>query len=217
MDYEYFKAIPWCSRILEDSDVVLFTPPCRLKPDQNGYCPTQDQLVRKTLFNDDGIPHVVAFHSRIGSESQAASAPSAGLRFLINSSTLLLHLRPGLNGYNGGAHGGLIGTLIDEAMGTLIFQNHEVYKAWEEEGKAIPPNVLNMHGLALFTARMTVRYEKPIATPGIVLVTASLDKIEGRKVQLKVVVRDEKDAVLARGDGLWISVPQTSVPAMNKL
>jgi acyl-CoA thioesterase FadM len=80
--------------------------------------------------------------------------------------------------------------LIDEAMGSLIFINHEVYKQVETRKGTIPPNVLNMHGLAMFTASMNVRFQKPLVTPQVVLATATLKKIDNRKVFLEVTVKN---------------------------
>ncbi|KAF2786253.1 hypothetical protein K505DRAFT_260264 [Melanomma pulvis-pyrius CBS 109.77] len=214
---DYFTSIPWCATVLNDPSIILFTPPCRLQVDEHGNCPTQDQLVRRTFHNSDGIPHIVAFHPKHCARSVHAPSSTKGLRFLVDSITLMLDLRSGLNGYNGGAHGGLIATIIDEAMGTLIFQNHEVYKEMEERKEAVPGHVLNMHGLALFTATMNVRYEKPVGTPQVVLAIASLDRIEGRKVYLRVVIQDGRAKPLARGEGIWLSVPRRGGEARNKI
>jgi acyl-coenzyme A thioesterase PaaI-like protein len=212
---EYFSAIPWCAAILNDPDTVTFTPPCRLSSDQNGHLPTKDQLVRKTFCGDDGIPHAVAFYKRTSLNSSPPFARR--LHFLTDSTTLMMEIRPGLNGYNGGAHGGLIATLFDEAMGTLIFQNHEVFKEMERAKQKLQSNILNMHGLALFTATMSVRYQKPVVTPQIVLVTASLDRIEGRKVFLKTALLDRNGVILACGDGMWISIPEKQLAVSEKL
>jgi acyl-CoA thioesterase FadM len=74
-----------------------------------------------------------------------------------------------------------------------------------------------MHGLALFTASMNVRFERLVKTPQIVLATASLDRIEGRKVYLKTALAERDGASLARGGGMWLSVSQEHLAAAEKL
>lgn len=209
---DYFKSVPWCAEILDNPNIFVFTPPSRFPVNENGYCPTKDRLIRHTLHSDQAIPNIIAFYSRSSlANNESTSNSKTDNRFLMDSVTLMVYLRPGINGYNGGAHGGFVATLIDEAMGTLIFQNHEVYKAWEQRKQPVPANVLNMHGLALFTATMNVRYERPVRTPQIVLVTASLDMIKGRKVYVKVEVKDGSGVNLAGGEGMWISIPAAKV------
>ncbi|KFY76835.1 hypothetical protein V499_03613 [Pseudogymnoascus sp. VKM F-103] len=205
---DYFKSIPWCAAILEKTGIVTFTPTCRLQEDANGYCPTQDQFFRKSLRNDDAIPNCVGFYQDPFSKTTSSPPSGSALRLLVNSSTLIFDLRPGINGFNGSAHGGLISALMDEAMGSMIFVNHEVYKDVEARKVTTPPNVMNLHGIAMFTASMNVRFQKPLATPHIVLVTATLNRIEGRKVFIDVTVKNENGVRFATCDGMWISVPK---------
>ena len=125
---DYFQSIPWCAVLLEKPGIVPYTPTCRLEPDANGALPTQDQFFRVNLRSSDLIPYAIGFYQDPFSPAIISPSPTlSGLRLLIHSSTLMLDLRPGTNGYNGAAHGGLISTLIDEAMGSLIYINHHFY------------------------------------------------------------------------------------------
>jgi acyl-coenzyme A thioesterase PaaI-like protein len=215
---EYFKLIPWCATILESPGVVIFTPPCRLQDDENGNCPTKDQFFRQILQNRDAIPNCIGFYQRTSSDAMV-TYPSAerAQQFLINSSTLMLDLRQGLNGFSGSAHGGLIATLMDEAMGSLIFQNHEAYMEMERRKEALSPNILNMHGLTLLTASMNVRYQKRLATPQVVLATATLSRIEGRKVFVDVVVENGRGVTFGQCEGMRVTVSKEKSIAQNKL
>ncbi|KAF2252376.1 hypothetical protein BU26DRAFT_517015 [Trematosphaeria pertusa] len=210
---DYFQSVPWCAALLETPGIVLYTPTCRLEPDANGALPTKDQFFRVNLRNNDLIPHAIGFYQDPFSPTTISPSPtSSGLRLLIHSSTLMLDLRPGTNGYNGTAHGGLISTLIDEAMGSLIYINHRFYTEVEAIHKEkIPSNVLNMHGVAMFTAGMNVRFLKPLATPQIVLVTASLNDIKGRKVYLDVEVKDGEGVRYSSCEGMWMSVSKENL------
>jgi acyl-coenzyme A thioesterase PaaI-like protein len=205
---DYFKTIPWCTALLKEPDVVPYTPTCRLEPDASGHLPTQDQFFRNNLRIADLIPNCVGFYQDPFSNHQSKEQEDNGLRLLIQSSTLLLDLHPGVNGFNGSAHGGLISTLIDEAMGSLIFINDVVYKQVQKQGRPLPSNVLDMYGVAMFTASMNVRFRRPLATPQVVMATATFNRIEGRKVFLDVDVRSGDGVVFATCDGMWMSVPK---------
>ena len=54
------------------------------------------------------------------------------------------------------------------------------------------------------TAELTVKYEKPLSTPGVVLCRSWVEKVEGRKVWIKGVLEDGKGLVFARGQSLYI-------------
>lgn len=210
-DMDYFKSIPWCSTFLTRPDIVPYTPTCRLEPDASGHLPTQDQFFRIHLRNTKLIPNCIGFYHDPFSNHRPEEKEENGLRLLIPSSTLLLDLHPGVNGFNGSAHGGLISTLIDEAMGSLIFINDVVYKQVQSRGRPLPSNALNMNGVAMFTASMNVRFRRPLETPQVVMATATVNKIEGRKIFLDVDVRSRDGVVFATCDGMWMSVPKVKL------
>lgn len=203
---EFFKTIKWCADILDDPNIAFFDPPCRLKANGADCCPTKDELMRKTLYNAECIPNVVAFYPTHFPPDIRTSELQPGPRFLIESVTLLFDLRSGVNGYNGVAHGGLTATLIDEAMGTLMFQNHEVYKEKTGRNESMPAEVLNMDDLAIYTVSMGIQYQRPITTPQVVMVQATLSHIMGRKLFFKVMITNGDGGTLASGEGMWISV-----------
>ena len=58
-DLAFFKSTIWTAKLLAEPDHIPFEPTCRLEPDSTGYCPTQDQLFRKILENQDAIPHAM--------------------------------------------------------------------------------------------------------------------------------------------------------------
>lgn len=210
---DYFQSIPWCATLLEKPGIVPYTPTCRLEPDANGVLPTRDEFFRVHLRSSDLIPHAIGFYQDPFSPATISPSPtSSGLRLLIHSSTLMLDVRSGTNGFNGSAHGGLISTLIDEAMGSLIYINHHFYTEVEAIDKEkIPSDTLNMHGVAMFTAGMNVRFLKPLATPQVVLVTASVKDIKGRKVYLDVEVKNKEGVIFASCEGMWMSVSRENL------
>ncbi|KAH8912179.1 hypothetical protein BR93DRAFT_63947 [Coniochaeta sp. PMI_546] len=216
MDYESFLAhvaqhynsIPWCAALLGRPHVIPFIPTSRLLDDAAGHSPTQDQLFRKTLNKNDSIPYCIGFYQDPFSPTSSAQASQPGPKLLVKSCSVIFDLHPGVNGYNGTAHGGLITSLIDEAMGSLIFINHQVQTQEEAKGRRLPPDVMDLNNIRFFTASMAVRFLKPLPTPQTVVVTASLNKIEGRKMSLDVTVEDKHHAAFAKCDGMWMSLPK---------
>lgn len=84
----------------------------------------------------------------------------------------------------GVAHGGWTATLLDEVMGHLPTTQDK----------------------PVVTARMTVEYLKPVPAEQPLEAVARVDRVEGRKWFMSAEVRlASSGAVLARGEGLWIT------------
>lgn len=81
------------------------------------------------------------------------------------------------------AHGGLMATLLDEALGTPVF-------------------VQSPAGCA--TAELSVTYERPLPIPAVVLCRSWVDKAEGRKIWIKGTIEDGNGLVFARGQSLFV-------------
>ncbi|SPO07202.1 uncharacterized protein DNG_09896 [Cephalotrichum gorgonifer] len=213
-DAAYFKFVPWCNDLISRQGSILFTPTSRL-PDDPTIGATRDQLFRKTLHHDGALPYCIGlYQDPTTSPDLQPTTPGSGPQsptLYIKSSSILFDLRPGLNGFNGSAHGGLLSSLIDEAMGSLIFINHLVQTTHEKQGRKLPAGTLDLNSTRVFTASMAVRFQKPVPTPSIVVVTASLVKIEGRKIFFDVTVKGQHGEEYARCDGLWLSLPLEKV------
>lgn len=202
---EHFKTIPWCAELISAPELVEFTPTCR-QAHSDAPVASRDQLFRKTLNHDEAIPNCIGLYQVPSDPSTAASARD-GLTLYIESATLLFDLKPGVKGYNGSAHGGLVASMIDEAMGSLISINYLTQATLEAKGQRLPPGTLDLNNTRVFTAGMNVRFQKPVPVPGAVAVTASLARIEGRKISFDVRVKGEGGIEFARCDGLWLSLP----------
>lgn len=206
-----FRRVSWCAALLDSPGTATFTPTCRLQEDENGQCITQDEFFRKTLRNISAVPNCIGFYSIPSLESFSTAADQTSKTFMIHSSTLLFELASGVNGFNGSAHGGLIAALMDEAMGSLIMLNHQLCNDLAFRGDSIPRNILNMEGIAMFTAKMDVQFLKPLTTPCVVAVTAVLNNIEGRKVALDVSIFGEGQSRYAKCAGTWMSVSKCNL------
>lgn len=176
----------------------------------DGRFPSQDQLFKTSLNTADTIPGYLGFYQSPFSHPTRFTLPpapltGAGPHFLISTVSLLIDLRPGVNGFNGTVHGGLIASLLDEAMGSLLVINAAVLRDMLANSATIPENVLNLTEVGpTMTATMNVRFMKPILAPQVVIVTATLTKAEGRKLVLSCDIKDGKSIEFVRGEGLWV-------------
>ena len=93
-----------------------------------------------------------------------------------------LHTEPNQS-HSSIAHGGLIATLLDETLGTPIF----------------------VQTMGCATAELSIKYERPVPIPGVVLCRSWVEKTEGRKMWINGVLEDGNGIVYVRGQSLFIS------------
>ncbi|CZR58554.1 uncharacterized protein PAC_08446 [Phialocephala subalpina] len=180
-DLNHFNSIPWCAALLSDPAFTI-TPTFSRQYKAN----TEDSLFAETLQTDSTISHCLSFHPPPIQTS--VSAP------WIPEVRSLMTLGLGMNGGPATLHGGIIATLMDDAIGTLLTINKH-----HKTGEPLSGNTV--------TAYLNVKYLRPVKTPGTVLVVAWGGKVEGgkgRKYGMEAEVRDGKGAVLAKADSLWI-------------
>lgn len=87
-------------------------------------------------------------------------------------------------GFPGHMHGGLVATILDEAMG------------WAVYGK----------GIWAMTARMQVRFRQPVPLDRRLRVSARVTNQRQRLVQACAELRDEGGTLLAEGEGAFLRV-----------
>ncbi|KAI3316536.1 HotDog domain-containing protein [Xylariaceae sp. AK1471] len=205
-----FESIPWCATLLREPGVVTFTPMARLPADADGRFPSQDQLFKTTLKTTNTVPEYLGFYKSPFSDAANLTLPPTssagpGPQFLINTVSLLTDLRPGVSGFNGTTHGGFIASLLDEAMGCLIFNNNKLQQEMRARGAKIPDTVVDLSKGPILTASMNVEFKKPLATPQVVIATATLNRIDGRKLYLNYAIKNGNGKEFARGEGVWVS------------
>ncbi|KAF4216882.1 hypothetical protein CNMCM6457_004753 [Aspergillus fumigatiaffinis] len=87
---------------------------------------------------------------------------------------------PGVSGHPSTAHGGVVATLLDEAM-SLAVAMHAPSSGDHPRG-------------AIYTAQLDVRYKKPLRVPGLVVVRAKVVARVGRKYWVRAqAVQEESD------------------------
>lgn len=93
---------------------------------------------------------------------------------------------------NGGPymlHGGLIATLLDDTIGTLLTVNKD------QDGSPLTSHTV--------TVSLNVKYLRPVKTPQTVLVVAICREIKGTRFYMDAEIRDESGKVLAKADSVW--------------
>ena len=106
-----------------------------------------------------------------------------------------IELPDDVNGLGGVAHGGIVATVLDEAM------------AW----------VLYRHRMAVYvTATMTQRFRGTVRTGVPLAVEATIDDDGDRRIRAsaRVADADRPDRPLAEGSGLYVRAPETTLDAL---
>ncbi len=122
---------------------------------------------------------------------------------------MLLSVGSGVNGHPRRLHGGVIASIFDEAMGTLMTVNRDLAIA-AGAGKGSPGGGIEGGGdvgmitTSTSTAYLRTSFLKLIPTPQVLVASAWLREIKGRKVFVEADIRNGKDVVLAKCDALWI-------------
>jgi acyl-coenzyme A thioesterase PaaI-like protein len=98
-------------------------------------------------------------------------------------------------GYPGRMHGGLVATMIDEAMGWAVYGARE----WGA------------------TARLNVRFRAPVRLDQALRIEAWITRDRSRLIELRGEVRDESGKLLAEGDGAFMKLDERTASEMSGL
>ncbi len=98
-------------------------------------------------------------------------------------------------GYPGRMHGGLVATLLDEAMGWAVYGAQQ----WGA------------------TARLSVRFRRPVDLTQKLRIEAWITQNRSRLLELKGEVRDDSGALLAEGEGTFMKLDERLASEMNGL
>lgn len=118
----------------------------------------------------------------------------------------------GMNGHADIMHGGIVASILDEAMGILQSSNHE-RDHLTRVGKGLAQGELPPHGIGTFTVELKIRYLKPVRTPGSLMVVARYVKRQGRKEWIHAEVKqyldhgeddDGEEVVCATGEAIFV-------------
>ena len=178
-DVAFFQSIPWTEKLIRHPDYVAVPTPSRESKKS-----TEDAMFAETLNTKDTIRTCLALQKKPTSNQ----APVTELR-------LLLDLGYAVSGWPNVVHGGVISLIMDEAKVTLL-------QLSERAGNA------DIHG-SYVTASFQVRYIRPIPTPSVIMVTARLRRVEGRKVAIDAVIENAEGHKMAVGESQWLRIDDT--------
>jgi acyl-coenzyme A thioesterase PaaI-like protein len=173
-DQAHFESIPWCFEIINHPD-FLITPTFSRQPKPD----TEDSLTAETLKREDAISACLTVYKR----------PPQGATW-IGEVRSLMTLGTGMNGGPFMLHGGIVATLMDDAVGTLMTVNQD------KEFMPLSSSTV--------TAYMNVQYLQPITTPQTVLVVAKSREVKGRKFYVDSEIKNDKGTILAKAESLWV-------------
>jgi acyl-coenzyme A thioesterase PaaI-like protein len=104
---------------------------------------------------------------------------------------MLLDVGEDIVGQTGLCHGGFLATIMDEVTGRLLSANS-----------------LD-RGSSPYTVLLTVTFKSPVYAPGIILATAKMGRVEGRKMFLEATIQNNQRVIYATADALFVRKKET--------
>lgn len=184
----HFNSFPWTCQLLEQSNAIPFITQ-GIAPYDNH----RDQFLSKTLHKPDALKHMLCVF--FPNDGNHVWDPKRG----IDSLTTLYSLGPSVSGPKDSAHGGMIMTMLDEAMGSLF----EVNTALGKTGS-------NYETMSV-TGSINVNFLKPVPLNEPIIATAWVDAVEGRKTIIKTVLKDKNSHELAKCSSTWVALKPSKI------
>lgn len=193
----HFRSNPWANNLVSSEDYTPIPTDSRRRKPSTG----EDGFFADTLATSTTIPHVLTLQRRnitppqsetptwLPATKQDAAAAAAKPTPGTTPADIIMILdlaSPGLSGHPSTVHGGVVATLIDEAM-SLAVAAHTAAPGSFASGEDNPRG-------KIFTAQLDVRYRKRVTTPALLVVRAKVVGRVGRKfwVRAQAVQEDEE-------------------------
>lgn len=194
----HFRSNPWANNLISSEDYTPIPTDSRRPKPVTG----EDGFFSNTLATPTTIPHVLTLQRRnitppqsepptwlpaTKQDAAAAAKPTPGT----TPADIIMICElgsPGLSGHPSTVHGGIVATLIDEAM-SLAVAAHTSAPAGSASADDNPRG-------KIFTAQLDVRYRKRVTNPALLVVRAKVVGRVGRKfwVRAQAVQEDEEGA-----------------------
>ncbi|KAJ6139404.1 hypothetical protein N7471_005890 [Penicillium samsonianum] len=194
----HLRTNSWANNLISSADYTpIQTDSRRLKPTTG-----EDGYFAQTLNTSTTIPHCLTLQRcnltpvpaeaptwlpATKQDAASATKPTPGL----NPADIIMIFdlsSPGLSGHPSTVHGGIVATLIDEAMSLAV-------AAHTNAPTALSTAEDNPRG-KIFTAQLDVRYKKRVATPALLVIKARVVGRVGKKfwVRAQALQEDEEGA-----------------------
>lgn len=158
-----FMRIPWTAALLKKPNIICRVPQSRISKKSG-----EDSLFAEILKTPRTLRSCISFFQKPDPDQPK-----------IDEVTTLLTLGDGVNGHPDVMHGGIVATILDEAMGILQGANIDRdHISAVGQGKA-EGELSESPGT--YTAYMNIQYKAPVHTPGVLMATAKIIKRDGRK------------------------------------
>ena len=202
---EYFSQFQTLSPILDSTNYEIVPVWARIQKPGG-----EDGFFANTLGNESTIPHCIMLRLKAptplperyqgssgGARSAGESAPQPP------DTIMILELsRPGVCSHPSTAHGGVVSTILDEAM------SHTLLSHFPTE-----PATVDNTRMTLFTSKLEIAFKRPVRVPGVLIVKGWCVETNGRKYWMKALAvqyeqtRDGIEEVIkSEGSGVWVKV-----------
>lgn len=186
-EISHFSSLPLAATTIGDSTFHPVSASRHLTDNGRGH-----SLMAGTFNTTETIAHLLTFFRP---PSKAALDPQSFTTADVNDAELrrFYTFGTGLNAHADLLHGGVIACILDSSM-----SNAAGFTMRSAFGPA--------H--TVFTVQLNVKYEKPVKTPGNLMIRAWVSKVEGggRKIWVKAEVNSGENGEIyhARAEGLWL-------------
>lgn len=223
----HLRTHPWANSLISSTDYTPIPTDSRRFKTSTG----EDGFFAGTLATPNTIPHVLTLQRlkltppptspptwlpATKADAAAASKPTPGA----NPPDIIMIFdlgTPGVSGHPSTVHGGIVATLIDEAMSLAVSAHTSPPGSENAESENAE---INPRG-KIFTAQLDVRYRRRVTTPALLVVRSKVVARVGRKfwVRAQAVQEDEESAgghlewakrKLVKADAMafWIITPE---------
>ncbi|QIW99470.1 hypothetical protein AMS68_004988 [Peltaster fructicola] len=188
-----FFSIPWTAAYLDKPNICWYVSSSRYRKSSN-----EDALFGQTFNSVETIGSCITVYEQ--------PLPDA---VQINEVHTLMSIGTALDGWPRILHGGIVATVIDEAMGILLGTQMDFHR--KNPGRNDGPNCnMSVKGGGSFTATLNIAYKNPVRTPKPLVVTTRYVKRQGRKDWIYAEIRQfddtaGKEIVCATGEALFIA------------
>jgi acyl-coenzyme A thioesterase PaaI-like protein len=199
----HFRNHQWANSLIASEDYTPIPTNSR-RPKPSG----EDGFFGATIATPSTIPHVLTLQRRtldtplsqpptwLPTTKQDAAAPATPTPGANPADIIMIYDLggSGIAGHPSTVHGGVVATLIDEAM-SLAVAAHASVRTPASASASAGPDDKNPRGKT-FTVQLDVRYKKPVTTPQLLVVRARVVARVGRKfwVRAQAVQEDEAGA-----------------------
>ncbi|RMD43928.1 hypothetical protein DV735_g1230, partial [Chaetothyriales sp. CBS 134920] len=192
---EHFRSQPWLHQYLDDPSYRAPSLQFRVLKDTG-----EDFFFARTIATPTTIPHILCLNRRtivtppelpagtlipVNESRKPAEVPGGqpDCIFLINLAG------PAIDGHPHVCHGGIVASILDEAIGMVTMLHTEKENGLRE---------------LFYTVNLNVTYRAPVTTPSNVIVRCWLKARQGRKYIALGQIVDKDGVVLSEAQGTWV-------------